>query len=187
MSLKSPLVSPELRRNWEVIGAVVVLALFTLGHFIAFEPIARRYQMVSTRAAALGLSLNPAPRANVTHRVAVLLAAHSLPADEATRRGDTGRLTEELLGELTKIAATQGVRIVSAEPGQVKQLPNSVHASAHVHAMCSYASLVGLLDALARSQSLIQVDRFIATPGESGRHDVELWVSRLTIKQGGGK
>ena len=183
--MKGPFASPELRNNWEIILAVIVLVLFTLGHFIVFEPIARRYQTAATRAAALGLSLNPQPRIQISQRVSTLLVSNVMPAAEASRRADSGRLTSELLSELSQTAARHSVRIVTTEPAAAVQQAGSVQSKAHVRALCTYGGFVDLLDDLAHGHTLVAIDRFALTPNDNGGLQLDMWVSRLTIKQNG--
>ena len=185
MPMRRPQLSPDLARNADVICAVAVLAIFTLGHFIAYEPIARRYQIAATRAAALGLSLDPSPRPAVSQRVATLLAANVLPAAEASRRSESGQLTSALLGDLATAAHRHGLRILNTEPGPVDQLASSAVAKAHVNMTGTYAEFIDFLGDLARGGSLIAIDRFSLTIGDGGRHRVDVWASRLTLKQSG--
>lgn len=55
MPLISPLLNSQLRRHWQVVGAVLVFALFTMVHVAIFQPTANRFRSALKRAGDSGL------------------------------------------------------------------------------------------------------------------------------------
>jgi hypothetical protein len=58
-----------------------------------------------------------------------------------------------------------------------------VQVRAHLRLRGRYASFVGLLGDLARSNRLIAVDRFAIRAGPSASQDIDLWATQLILKR----
>ena len=74
--------------------------------------------------------------------------------------------------------------IVFTEPGAVDQKPSSVEIHAHFRFSCEFDQFIGFLEDAARSGHLLAVERFKLEARDQGPVDLELWMSRLILKQG---
>ena len=118
-------------------------------------------------------------------RLFALIADNSLPPATALERTASGALTAALVEDLNRMAGRHGMALVQTEPGPVTQQQGVVQVRAHLRIRCRYSEFVALLDEIARSGTLIAVDRFTLAPLESGSQMLEVWVSRCILKQGG--
>ncbi len=188
MPLIHPLWAAALRRYWPLLGMAGVLAFMIVAERVAFTPTVQKYRLAEKAATEMGLATEDTPPAILPPRLFALLTDNALPAAEAQDQGNSGVLTAQLLEDLTGLIRTRGVQVVSTEPGPVSQFPQAVQVRARLKLRCSYASFVGLLDELDRSEKLLAVDRFVMTaePGTSAQF-LELWISRYVLKRGATK
>ncbi len=182
--ISNPILAATLRRNWPLVGAVGFFALFMLVHQLAFQPAAKRYQKAVQQASDLGLplDLSRAP-ALVPPRVLAMVVDNALSPAEAQRQGASGQLTAQLLEGVTRTVDDQGLDVLATQPGAVIQQPKYVQVRAYVKARGRYSQVVALMNALATGRQLIGVDRFALLPEDGGRVQLDLWVSRLILKQ----
>ena len=174
----------QLRRHWQPLLAVLITVLFSFGHLVVFLPARARLERAMKQAQALGVAFDPeSPQATMPPRVVGLIAGNALPRSQAMERGASGVLTADLFDQLTDIANRTGVGIIATEPGLTAQQEKAVLVKAHVRADCNYGQFVRFLDALARSDRLIAVDRFVLSQQPSGRQQLDLWVTRYVLKQ----
>jgi hypothetical protein len=179
----NPILVATLRRNWPVVGTVLMLLVFTLVHQIFFQPTLNRYKRVVKEATTLGLSLDPSSTQTfMPPRVFALVAENALPASQAAEERTSGVLTARVLEEFTRLAGAHGMEVLMTEPGAVTQQPQSVTVRAYLKVRGRYDEFVGLLDELARGRKLLAVDRFTMMPGPS-ELVIDVWVSRYVIKQ----
>ena len=120
-------------------------------------------------------------------RLFALISNNTLPAATAEEQGNSGELTAELLGDLTKLTSKHGIIVLTTEPGLLTQLPQSVQVRAHLRGRCRYAEFVALLDEMARGQALFSLDRFSYASQPGGDAMLELWISRFVLKQQKGR
>ncbi len=174
----------ELRRHWPLVGAVGLFAIFSLVHQVFFQPTARRYGAAVKQASELGLSLDPekAP-VMLPPRVFALVADNALPSAQAQDLGNSGVLTARLLEDFTRMLGQHGMEVMMTEPGAVTQESHSVQVRAYLKVRGRYDQLVSLFDDLARSKTLIAVDRFTLVSQEPAHEMLDIWVSRLVLKQ----
>lgn len=177
-----------LRRNWRLFGTIAAFAVFTLIHLVFFRPAAARYRAALASVGGIEAVFNPGGgRPLLPPRVYSLIAANSLRPQDAVERGASGALGVVLLEDLDRIATRSGVAIVTSEPGTVSQEPLTTHVRARVLLRGRYAELIAFFDELSQSESLILVERFEIRAGNESDDLLELWVSRLYLKQAGGK
>lgn len=184
MSVINPLWLAEARRQWPLVGAIILFIAFMFVHQFFFSPTAARYERALARATELGLALDPNDSPQVVPpRVFALLTDNAMDAREARRQGDSGALGASLLADLSEIVRHSDLEIVVAEPGATTQQNNSVVARAHLRLRGSYDDFVAFLGSLATDGRLYGVDRFSVQP-TSGRDQVfEIWLSRYILKQ----
>ena len=187
MPVINPILSATLRRHWPLIGAIVILLIFTVTDQLFFAPAVRRYQKAVKQASELGMPIDPgtAP-AVLPPRLFALLSDNALPAAEAQDRGNSGELAAQLLEDLTGLMSRHGIQVIATEPGTVSQQPNSVQVRAHLKIRARYGQFVDLLGELAHNNRLYSVDRFQMSADESGSQLLELWMSRYVLKQSRG-
>lgn len=180
----NPIVREALRRQWPLFGALGLFLVFALAHTLTFLPTATRYESTLKRAGEMGLAFDPDQMPQtLPPRVFALLADNAIPAAVATERAASGALTANLLDDLNKRVAANGMEVLVTEPGPVTQMPHSVQVRAHLKIRCRYPQFTALLGDLGRSGSLIAFDRFTLLPNESGTEILEVWVSRIILKQ----
>jgi hypothetical protein len=184
----SPLVTAQLRRNWPVVGAVVAFLLFLVVHLVLFLPASSRYRSALKQAADLGMSLDPTETPRIMPpRVFALLSDNSLPAADAVQRSNSGTLASNLLEDVTRLTSKAGMDVMATEPGVTAQQTKSVQVRAYLRVSCTYPQFVQFLDELSQSGTLIAVDRFTLVQSSPGRQILDLWVSRLILKQTGAR
>ena len=172
------------RRNWQALAALLVFLVFAGAHAAAFRPALVRYRKDVRRAVELGMPIEATgapPVASV--RIGALLDGNSLNASVAEEQGASGVLTAGLLDEVTRLVARAGLEVLTTEQGLVTQLPTSVQVRAHLKLRGSYPAFVGLVGGLARSGSLLALDRFTVQGGAGAERDIEVWVSQLILKR----
>jgi len=180
----NPILLATLRRNWPLVGAVGLFVVFTITHQFLFEPAARRYQAAVKRASDLGMAVDPTQaQAMMPPRVFALVADNALPSPEAIELGNSGVLTARLLEDLSRTVGEHGLEVLVTQPGSVTQQTRSVMVRAYVKLRGRYGQVVSLFDALAKSGRLVSIDRFSMSPDGTGHMDVDLWVTRLVLKQ----
>jgi len=186
--MMNPLLIAQIRRHWQLVGAVLVFAVFLVMHLAVFQPVAARYQRTLRLARVLGLALDPAQSPHmIPPRVLALLSVNSLPAAVAQEQGSSGALTASLLEAITQLINQHGMRVIATEPGTTAAQPRAVLVRAHLRVECSYGEFVSFLDGLDRSGTLIALDRFSLSGGASGRYVLDLWVTRYILKQTEGR
>ena len=186
MSVINPFVLEAVRRQWPVLGALVVLVGITVSQALVFSPMARRYDAAIKSAGALGLAPDPDQMPEtIPPRLFALIADNALPPATAQERASSGALTASLIEDVNRLATRRGMDLVLTEPGTVTQQLTSVQAHAHLRIRCRFRDFTGLLDDIARSGTLMAVDRFTLEPIDGGRITLELWVSRCVLKQTG--
>lgn len=180
----NPLWLAAMRRQWPLVGAVIVFLLFLLVHVAFFRPTADRYQQVVQRAEELGVAFEPeaSPEA-MPPRVYALLAENSLPAGQAQEEGDSGALSASLVEMASRLAARRGMDVVVTEPAPTTQQPQSLIVRAHMRVRASYPDFVAFLADLAAQDHLLAIDRFTVQPAGSGEQSIDLYVSRYILKQ----
>lgn len=180
----NPVLEATLRRNWPLVGAAGLFAIFMFVHQVLFQPAAKRYVAAIKKASELGLALDPTQSpAVLPPRVFALVADNTLPAAEAQDLGNSGVLTARLLEDLTRVIGERGMEVIMTEPGAVTQQSRAVQVRAYLRVRGRYGQFVSLLDGLARGRELIAIDRFTLTPQGQGQELLDLWVSRLILKQ----
>jgi len=182
----NPITEAWLRRNWPLVAAVLVFALFTLVHQMWFDPTARRYAQAIKDATAVGMPLDPGNMPRIMPpRLFARIADNSLPEARATEAANSGQLTAEMLGDISQRFSSRGLIVIGTDPGPTTNADRSIVIRAHVRARGRYPGFVMLLDDLARDPKLYGVDRFSLAPeDESGNVVIELWASRLVLKSG---
>lgn len=183
----SPLLAAQLRKNWPLVGAVVVFVLFMALHVAVFRPAANRYAAALRSASELGMALDPnQPARMMPPRVFALLSDNSMPPGLAVEKGNSGVLASQLLEDVSRLTSKVGMDVMITEPGATTQQARAVQVRAYLRANCSYDEFVRFLDELSRSGTLISVDRFTLTSTSPGRHVLDLWVTRFVLKQQSG-
>jgi hypothetical protein len=182
----NPLQVDQLKRGWQPLAAVLVAVVFLLLHVAAYLPLKARLAAAETKAHSLGIAFDPdSPPSLMPPRVVALVAGNTLAREEAQTRGTSGALTADLFDAVTSAANHAGVSIVATEPGATLQQEQSVLVKAHVRASCTYSQFTHMLDALARGDQLLTIDRFSLVQTGSSRLQLELWVTRLILKRPG--
>jgi hypothetical protein len=172
------------RRHWPLAIVITVFALFSVVQSAVYAPTLERYRVATRQAIELGMPLDPvAESPQMPAAVAALLADNSLNAALAEEQGNSGTLTAGLLDDATRLAARNGLTVVSTEQGLVTQLPGCVEVRAHLRLHGSYDSFVRFLGAAADSRSLLSVDRFSIASAGAGPAEIETWVTQLVLKR----
>jgi len=180
----NPVLAATLRRNWPLVGAAGLFAIFMFVHQVLFQPAAERYVAAMKKASELGLALDPTQSpVMLPPRVFALVADNALPATEAQELGNSGVLTARMLEDLTRLIGENGMEVIVTEPGAVTQQSRAVQVRAYLKIRGRYSQFVALLDALARGRELIAIDRFTMTSQGQGQELMDLWVSRYILKQ----
>jgi hypothetical protein len=173
-----------LRKNGPPLAALLIFLGFASLHALAVRPLLARYRQGVRQAVELGMPLDgsTAPVA-ASASVLALFAATSLDPVAAEARGTSGALTAALLDQVTRLAAERELEVRATEQGLVTQLPASVQVRAHLRLRGTYASFVGLLGELGRSNLLVSVDRFTIQPGTGPSREIDVWLSQLILKR----
>ncbi len=180
----SPSWKNDLRRYGLLVAAILLFLVFSIVDLAWFRPAAARYDEALKQAGNVGLALEPEhAQPMIPPRLFALISDNALPAATAEEQGNSGELTAELLGDLAKLTGKHGIMVLTTEPGQLTQLPQSIQVRAHLRGRCRYAEFVALLDEMARGQALFSVDRFSYAAQPTGDAILELWVSRFVLKQ----
>jgi hypothetical protein len=178
----------RIRRRWQPWAAGAIGIAFVLAHLTVYLPLKARLAAAETRARALGVAFDPdAPPATMPPRVVALIAGNTMAPQEAQTRGTSGALTADLLDAIGAAANGTGVNLIATEPGITLQQDDWVFVKAHVKATCSFSQFLRLLDALARGDQLISIERFSLVQASGNRLQLELWLSRLVLKRSGAR
>jgi len=184
----SPILVAQLRRNWPLVGSIVVFLLFLVVHLTVFQTAASRYRLAIKQAADMGMSLDASEMPRIMPpRVFALLSDNSLPAAEAVQKSNSGTLASNLLEDVTRLTSHAGMEVMATEPGAIAQQTKSVQVKAYLRVSCSYSQFIKFLDELGNSGMLISVDRFSVVSAGSNRLVLDLWVTRYILKQMGGR
>jgi len=171
--------------RWPLVATVSVFVAFTLFHLVAFGSASSRYQKALANAQSVGLVLGSAGASHILPpRVSALVAANGLASAAAEQRANSGALASDMLADVTALAARHAMDIVFTEPGAVDQKPSAVEIHAHFRFSCEFDQFIGFLDDVARSGHLLAVERFKLEARDQGPIELELWMSRLILKQG---
>ena len=177
--------STGISARWPLVASVSVFVAFTLFHLLAFGSASSRYQKALANARSAGLVLGSAGTSRILPpRVSALVAANGLASAAAEQRANSGALASDMLADVTALAARRGMDIVFTEPGQVDQKPSAAEIHAHFKFTCEFDQFIGFLDDAERSGHLLAVERFSLAAREQGPIELELWMSRLILKQG---
>lgn len=180
----NPILIAQLRRYWQIFGALGVFAAFFAAHMLIFRPAVSRYQNALRKSGELGVVFDPNHvTRSLPPRVFALLTNNALPAREAEQRASSGLLGAELLQDLSRIASHNALELEVTEPGPVVQQPGYAQVRAHLKMRGRYPNYVSFMDELARSGALYAIERFTLTPSPNGMHSIEIDVSRLVLKQ----
>ena len=90
-----------------------------------------------------------------------------------------------LLEDIGRIATRNGLRVLSSEPQPVMQEPLTTQVRAHLIMRGSYPAIAAFFGDLSDGESLFLVERFQLREGETGNDVLEIWISRLYLKQAG--
>ena len=184
----NPILYAALRRNWRLIGAIAAFVIFTVIHFGFFRPAASRYRAALAGVGGLEAVFNPGGNQPLLPpRVYALITDNSLGPQDAQDRGGSGALGVILLENLGRIAARSGLKVTSSEPAPVSQEPLTTQVRAHLVLRGRYAEVVAFFDEMSRTPALILVERFEIKPETDSDDLLEIWVSRLYLKQAGAK
>jgi hypothetical protein len=180
----SVLLRSLLRRNWRIAGALGAFIVFTVIHFAFFRPAAARYKAALASIGGIEAVFNPGGASPMLPpHLFSLIAEHSLSAQDATDRGTSGALGVALLEEIGRLASGNGLQVTASEPGVVAQQPSSLQVRAHVTMRGRYPAITAFFGELARSRTLVLIDRFSITPVSDSSEELEIWVSRLYLKK----
>jgi hypothetical protein len=181
-----PLFLDRIRSRWQPWAATAVGIAFVLVHLVVYLPLKTRLGAAETRARALGLAFDPdAPPQTMPPRVVALVAGNTMAPQEAQARSASGALTADLVDAIAAAANRSGVNLIATEPGLPLQQDQWVLVKAHVRATCTFGQFLQMLDALARGDQLISVERFSLAQGAGNQLQLELWLSRLVLKSSG--
>ena len=180
----SPLLEATMRRNWPMIGAAVILLVLLLLHALLFVPTTKRYARALQSVGGMAAVTNPALEpALMPPRVFALVTGNALAANVANERGSSGQLTVAMIEDLSAIANRIGLTVTLSEPGPVTPTPTMVEVRVHLRARGSYYSLVSYLHALESSGRIYGVDRYGIADVGGASLQMDVWVSRLVLKQ----
>ena len=180
----SPVLPATLRRYWQLLGAIAAFAIFSAIHVAIFRPAAARYRAALVAAGNADAVFQPGtPQPMLPPRVFALITANTLSAQEAVDRGGSGALGVILLEDLDHIASKSGLTTLDSEPGPVTQEPLVAQIRAHLRLSGSYDAVAAFFTELARSDAPTIVERFRIVPDAGGREILELWLSRVYLKQ----
>lgn len=182
----NPLMTAGLRRNWQLLGAAVVLLILVVLHMLVFLPTERRHlravQLLGGVNAVLDPEQGPPP---VPPRVFAMIAQNAMSEDDVTRRSASGQLTVMMLEELSALASSSGLTVTLSEPGLITPLPTRVEARVHLRVRGDYRELVAYLQAMESSGQLYDVERYQVADQGGSALSMDLWVVRLVLKQPG--
>jgi len=179
----NPILAATLRRNWQLIGAVAVFAIFTAIHLAFFKPAAARYRAALEATGGLDAFEAAAARPLLPPRVFALLSRNMLTPQDAQDRGSSGALGVILLEDLGRVASRAGLDVLASEPGAVTQEPHTTQVRAHLRLRGSYAEITSFFDELSRASGLTLVERFRIVAWPEGGDVLEIWLARLHFKQ----
>lgn len=179
----NPLVLAALRRQWPVVGAVLVFLIFTIANLAWVGPMQRRYKALTARATQLGMAVDPetTPR-TMSPGLMTMFVRNSLDPASAQQQATSGQLTATLLEDMTRFASRNGLEVIAAEQGPVTQPGEAVQVRGHLRFYGEYRALVRLFSELTRGGRLYSVDRFAIARPSGSRTTIDLWVSRYILK-----
>ncbi len=184
----NPVLVASLRRHWQLLGAIAAFAIFSAIHVAVFRPAAARYRAAMLAASGVDAAFGPGAAAPMLPpRVFGIIASNSLSPQEAVDRGGSGALGVILLEDLDRVVSRSGLNTVDSEPGPITQEPLVAQIRAHLRLRGSYDQVAGFFAELARSDALTIVERFRVQPAGDGRESLEVWLSRVYLKQAGAR
>lgn len=184
----NPILLASLRRHWQAVSAVAALAIFSVVHLTIFRPAAVRYRSAMAGASGVEAILQPgAAPPMLPPRLFALITSNSLSPQDAADRGGSGALAVILLEDLDRIASKSGLTALNSEPGLVTQDPLVAQIRAHLRLRGSYSEVVNFFSELGRSDMLTIVERLHVEPSSDGNELLEVWISRVYLKQPGAR
>jgi Tfp pilus assembly protein PilO len=181
--INNPLVLAALRRQWPLVGAVLVFLVFTIANLAWVGPLQGRYKALTVRATQLGMAVDPevTPR-TMSPSLMAMFVRNSLDPETATQQATSGQLTATLLEDMTRLASRNGLEVVAAEQGPVTQQGDAVQVRGHLRLYGDYRALVRMLSELTSTGRLYSIERFAISRPAGSRTTIELWVSRYILK-----
>ncbi|MEO5989926.1 MAG: GspMb/PilO family protein [Candidatus Eisenbacteria bacterium] len=180
----NPVLDARLRRQLPLLIAVITTAVFMAAHNALFQPVVRRYETALKTAGESGAVFDGSQvQAMLPPRVHALLMDHSLSEAEADQKSRAGLLGAELVQRLSDVAGRNGLYVIVAEPDAGGESPSTIQPRAHVKLRGPYASLLAVLDELARNGSLITIERFTIAPVAEGNQDIDLYASGFILRR----
>jgi hypothetical protein len=180
----NPLMAASARRQWPLLGAAGILVVLLLLHVLLFVPTTKRYaravQAVGGMQAVIDPAQEPAP---MPPRVFAMVSENALDENAANERGQSGELGVAMIEDLSGIANRLGLAVTLSEPGPVTPTPKMVEVRVHLRTRGSYYEIVSFLHALEISNRIYGVDRYAITDAGNASLQLEIWVSRLVLKQ----
>lgn len=179
----NPILLAALRRQWPLVGAVLVFLVFTIANLAWVGPLQGRQKALTARATQLGMSVDPeaAPR-TMSPGMMTMFTKNSLDPAAAQQQATSGQLTATLLEDMTRLASRNGLEVVAAEQGPVTQQTDGLQVRGHLRFHGDYRGLVRMLSDISHSGRLYSIDRFAVGQPAGGRRTVEVWVSRYILK-----
>lgn len=179
----NPFLEAGLRRNWQLLGAALVLFVLLVLHMLVFVPTERRYSRairdLGGADAALDPWLGPAP---LPPRVHALVAENAMADAELARRTASGQLAVMMLEDLSAMASRAGLKVTLSEPGPITPQPTRVEARVHLRVRGDYRQLVTFIAAMEASGRLYDLERYEVSGPGPGELQMDLWIARLFLK-----
>ena len=184
----NPILALMVRRNWQLIGAALVLLILVVLHALLFLPTERRYtkavQTLGGPEAVLDPEQGPPP---VPPRVFAMIAQNAMTEEDVARRTASGQLTVMMLEELSTLASRSGLTVTLSEPGLVTPLPTRIEARVHLKVRGEYREMVAFLHMMESSGQLYDVEKYQISGLGSSELSMDLVVLRLVLKQPGAR
>ena len=184
----NPVLDARLRRQLPLVVALVTIIVFMAIHSALFGPMLQRYERALKAAGDAGAVLDETgARPMLPPRVHTLLFEHSMAEAEAAQKSGAGLLGAELTQALSDAASRNGLSVLVAEPDAGGETHTTILPRAHLRMRGSYTELVALFDQLARTGSLVSVERLTVTPVADGVQDIDFHASGFILRRVAGK
>ena len=183
----NPLMTASMRRQWPMLGAAGILVVLLLLHALLFVPTTKRYARAVQALGGMQAVIDPAQEpAPMPPRVFALVSENALAENVANERGQSGELTVGMVEDLSGIANRLGLAVTLSEPGPVTPTPKLLEVRVHLRMRGNYFEIVSFLHALEASNRIYGVERYAVTDAGNSNLQLEIWISRLVLKQPGG-
>jgi len=180
----NPVLDARLRRRLPLVMAIVTSTVFLAIHSALFRPMVQRYEQALKAAGESGAVVDDAGlQSLLPPRVHALLMEHSLGEADAAQKSRAGLLGAELTQQLSEAAGRNQLSVLIAEPDAGGETPTSIHPRAHLRMRGKFSSLLALLDDLARTSSLVTVERLTVTPVSDGLQDIDFYASGFILRR----